>query len=812
MSTTLSSPPSTAEQRALRVAPPRVLPTGDRARWWNTLLPRLLLLVVLGASLVLGMAQLSTPRAVPATALATQFSADRAFPIVASVAKAPHPMGTTAHRSVETYLLGRLTALGLKPQISSMTATARFSAGVIWAGNARHIVVRIPGTANTGALLLAAHYDSVPTTGGAADCAACVATVLETVRALKAGPPLRNDVIVLLADAEEHDTLGSKGFMDQHPWAKDIRFALNLDSMGNHGPSTAYFASTGNSRVMSDYFRVAPYPLSYSFFVDPFTRITFGMDLKNYIRDGALGIDAANFRNPQIYHTRLDNAASLDRGTLQHEGSNILALARHFGNLDLRTVSHSEDAVFFNVTANRGIVYPASWSLPLAILAVILFVGVLVLGFRRSRLTVRGLLGAFALFVGATLASTAAIAVAWLAIKGATPDYQVFLQDAPYNNDLHLIAFGALAVAVVSAIYAGARRWIGPLDLALGALGVCVVLTLALSAFLPGMSYLFAWPVLAATLGFGLTLGAPQFASNPWVRAAILAVSGALTLVLVTPVVYFLFELMGRMQLISGLPLVAAAFVPAILLLALFLPHLEILGSSRRWLVPVIALVVSLGFIAGTRATSGFDSAHPRPDSVAYVLDADSGKASWVSVGAQTDNWTQQFFPHGSARTTFVPMPSEQGDLRFPALRTNAPDAGLPAPRLAMLSDRTSGGLRQLDMRVTSPRGAPNVEVIVRNAGRIAAASVDGRAVNLGTAAASPGELRIEYYGLPASGVRLTVRVAAGRSIDFTITDRSNGLPRLPGFMVPARPANTMPAMFEMRDPTIVTKSFTLKA
>ena len=45
-----------------------------------------------------------------------------------------------------------------------------------------------------------AHYDTFPTTVGANDNSAAVAAILETGRAILAGPPLRNDVILLFTD------------------------------------------------------------------------------------------------------------------------------------------------------------------------------------------------------------------------------------------------------------------------------------------------------------------------------------------------------------------------------------------------------------------------------------------------------------------------------------------------------------------------------------------------------------------------------------------------------------------------------------
>ena len=62
-----------------------------------------------------------------------------------------------------------------------------------------------------------AHYDSMPMTPGAADCGSCVATLLETARALLAGPPLQNDVILVFTDDEELDPMaGADAFVPGH--------------------------------------------------------------------------------------------------------------------------------------------------------------------------------------------------------------------------------------------------------------------------------------------------------------------------------------------------------------------------------------------------------------------------------------------------------------------------------------------------------------------------------------------------------------------------------------------------------------------
>ena len=174
-------------------------------RW----LPLAAILLLIAGSLWLGLAQYRPPAALPVDAPAADFSGERALADLPGFAQAPRPMGSAAHGAAEQYLIDQLRALGLQPEVQATTGAALMENGSVWAGSVRNVVARIPGTASTGAVLLAAHYDTVPTGPGAGDCGSCVATVLETVRALRAGPPLANDVIVLFADAEEHDMLGA---------------------------------------------------------------------------------------------------------------------------------------------------------------------------------------------------------------------------------------------------------------------------------------------------------------------------------------------------------------------------------------------------------------------------------------------------------------------------------------------------------------------------------------------------------------------------------------------------------------------------
>ncbi|MHB8384246.1 MAG: M20/M25/M40 family metallo-hydrolase, partial [Candidatus Binataceae bacterium] len=187
------------------------------------------------------------PPVVGARAPAGDFSAARAMPDLRAIAARPHPLASTDNARVRAYLVKCLTELGVTPEIQTATVARTDPSGLRSFAAVNNIVARIPGSASTGAIMLMAHYDSVPSGPGAGDDSAAVAAILETVRALKTGPPLRNDLIVLFSDGEELGMLGAKAFVENYPALRDVKVALNFEMRGDYGPVVMFQTSADNA-------------------------------------------------------------------------------------------------------------------------------------------------------------------------------------------------------------------------------------------------------------------------------------------------------------------------------------------------------------------------------------------------------------------------------------------------------------------------------------------------------------------------------------------------------------------------------------
>ncbi len=101
-----------------------------------------------------------------------------------------------------------------------------------------NILVRF-GPASGKAVLVMAHYDSVPTSPGAVDNAAAVGVVIELARHLQAAPPA-TPVILALTAREEDGLIGAEALARRD----DIAFAIALDLIGGDGDLVLNGAST----------------------------------------------------------------------------------------------------------------------------------------------------------------------------------------------------------------------------------------------------------------------------------------------------------------------------------------------------------------------------------------------------------------------------------------------------------------------------------------------------------------------------------------------------------------------------------------
>ena len=318
-----------------------------------TALRYMLLFLLVGIG-ILGAYLLNPPAPLSEDAPPHSFSAYRALSHVAAMAAAPHRTRTAANAKVRDYILGELAKMGLQGEVVSATTV-----GMGGFGEPEDIIARLPGTAPTKAFMLCAHYDSVPFGPGAADDLSGVATMLETCRALQAGPRLRNDVVFLFDDAEERGLLGAYLFRDQGRCA-GIGLMLNIEARGTCGPSWLFETSDQNGWLLPEILRAVPCPRMNPLIYDVYLQTPFKSDFA-VLKPDIPGMNMAFMDDIALYHTGNDDTDHLDPGSLQHHGCQALSLARHFGAIDLTNLPRAPEAVAVTLFGNIALCHPQSW-------------------------------------------------------------------------------------------------------------------------------------------------------------------------------------------------------------------------------------------------------------------------------------------------------------------------------------------------------------------------------------------------------------------------------------------------------------------
>ncbi len=719
-----------------------------------------------------GAVALRPPDPAPADAAATEFSASRAFLHVQEIASEAHVPGSAASDRVVDGLVGTLSGLGLDTRVQNAVGAVRTAAGETRMARVRNVVGVLPGTDSTGRLFLTAHHDSVATGPGAADDAAGVAAVIEAVRALTAGPALRNDVVVLLTDAEEACSCGAEAFATGHPLAAAGGVVLNLEARGTSGPPIMFETSPGNAALAEAYARAVPHPVASSFAVEVYRVMPNYTDFSVLMADGDFtGLNTAFIDGAAAYHSPQDVPERLDRGTLQALGDNALATARALGDADLAAVTAPADgdATYFPVLGEL-VRYPGTLVWPLAVTTLVA-VGVLVLVLRR-----RGI-SSLRRTTGATVLAALPLVLAPLAAQGlwellvlVRPGFAQLVD--PWRPGWFRLAVVTLLAGVVLCWYALLRRRVGSAPLAAGALVWLAVLGTVLAAVAPGGSYLAVWPALAGAL---TGLVAAVTASRV-LRVLTALLGGAVAVAVLAPTVVLFFPALGLSTA------AAPSFVTTMLLVAL-LPALDLLfpdeHERRPWAaaaVPAAALALAVACTGAGLPVNRFHAAHPVPSRLAYVLDSDTRQASWVSTEASPGGWTAGFVG------TRAELPVELPNLAGQVWSGRAEPADLAPATVQTVSDSVLGTRREVSVRIDPQR--PGVRMLVVDlhveGGTVVAARVAGRAVP----DAELGEDRawIVFSAPPEGGLPASFSIEGDGAVQLRVIDVSDGLAGLPGY------------------------------
>jgi hypothetical protein len=712
-----------------------------------------------------------TPVPLPAEVSPTIFSASRAQQILKDLVgdDVPHPIGSAANSKLRELIVNRLTALGYTPELQTGLVCNDFGGCAV----PTNIIATYGGDPKgKDAVLLAAHYDSVPAGPGASDDGVGVANLLEIARILTVVPARRHPIVLLVTDGEEAGLLGALLFVREHRLAKRVFAAVNMEARGVSGPSLMFETGSANAWLMRLYAATTLEPITNSLCYVVYKMLPNNTDFTVFKAASYQGFNFAFIGDVAHYHTPLDSFAQASASTIQHQGDNALSAVLALAN---STELHPpiKDSVFFDVLARGVVVWPIAWVLPAALAASLLLLAEAVFLSRRGLLTGRqalhGALGALSnLAVGGVLSLGV---LALLQVLGRVPP-----EGAPpwiaHPLAMH-IGFAALALVSAGAAAAWCAQRAGFWGLWFGAVMIVALLSIASGIFIPGASYLLLLTACAAALAPLPCLWFLYTGRSAFQGAADLAVlaPGLILFAALLPLLLLLYSALGAIAWpISTVTLSLTA--------GFLLPLLAIANRGARLIVTLLGAGVAFAGISITLLLPTYSPHWPQRVNVEYWLDADSGQAHW---------WVQaaaRHLPHAMADAVkFDPVPHAHFAGSMQGFVADSVSLALPPPELwqisaAPIASAGSHGATHFELRLRSARGAPSAFVIFPQSAGVQDVVV---ATQAGPLRAKLRKLRsgdtfLGVAGLPSAGLAFGIDATATAD-PVRVVDQSYGLP-----------------------------------
>ena len=237
-----------------------------------------------------------------------------------NIARYPHTYGSRANDQVHDYLEEIIQ--DMEYDNDGEKIMFELGKGVVSYYESNNLLVRVNGSDGTlPALLLSAHYDSVPSSFGVTDDGMGVASLLGVLRFVAHNQP-RRTIIFNFNNNEEFGLFGAHAFV-KHPWFKQVGYFLNLEGTGAGGKAVLF---RGTDYGIVKNFGGVRYPYATSIFQQGFNNhvIHSETDYKVYKEAGLRGLDLAFYKPRDKYHTGEDNIRNVSPKSLWHMMSNAI--------------------------------------------------------------------------------------------------------------------------------------------------------------------------------------------------------------------------------------------------------------------------------------------------------------------------------------------------------------------------------------------------------------------------------------------------------------------------------------------------------
>ncbi len=730
----------------------------------------------------------------------SDFSLNNALYHLKNISKKQHYVGADEHKVVQDYIVNELKKMGLEPQIQIQTAiNKKWVAGT----TTENIIAKIKGTENGKSLVLLSHYDSSPHSSlGASDAGSGVVTILEGIRAFLAkNKQPKNDVIILISDAEELGLLGAKAFVDAHPWAKNIGLVLNFEARGSGGPSYMLMETNGkNHQLLSEFLKAKPnYPVASSLMYSIYKMLPNDTDLTVFREDGNInGFNFAFIGDHFDYHTAQDSYERLNRNTLLHQADYLTTMLNYFAFSDLENFHSNQDDVYVNFPITKIISYPFSWILPMLIAAFILFLILLFFGISLNKLTIEGLLKGFVPFLLSLVLCGGITFGLWKLLLIIHPHYNDILHGFTYNGYEYILGVVFLNLWILFKVYQKFKDEEKPINLLVAPLFIWLIINFLIYLYLQGAGF-FIIPVFSGLLILAIAIFMNIKEQSKPILFAILSI----------PTIYIFAPLVQMFPVGLGLKVLFISAVFIVLIFGLFTP-VFVRKRDTKNTTKLIGLLTILVLGLAT-AHSGFSIDNKKPNSLVYIQDVDAKTAYFGTYNKVLDTYTKQVLGENPTKGNIQKASSKSKyNTRFTYhVKTDYKD--FSSSLILLKKDTIIDDKRQVEFTIEPQRKINKIELSTTKTTTFYHFKANGEPITKKEEYTVKNNSFLVYYlGDEDKTLTISFSVKPNKKMEFILNETSFNLLTNPQFTLQPRTQKMMPTPFVTNDAIVSLKKIIL--
>ncbi|MEH6514630.1 MAG: peptidase M28, partial [Maribacter arcticus] len=461
----------------------------------------------------------------------------------------------------------------------------------------------------------------------------------------------------------------------------------------------------------------------------------------------------------------------------------LMPLLNHFSNIDLGNLKSLNDNVYFDVPFFKMVSYPFIWIMPMLILAVLLFIILLIAGFKKKVLNGKDILKGFIPVVFSLGINGIVGFYSWSILKWLYPSYKDILHGFTYNGHAYIIAFTLFSLG--TCFYAYHRfKVVKTSNLLVAPLFLWLIICGLLAVYLKGAAF-FIVPLFSFLVALYVHIN--QKNPNPF-----------LLVFLGIPALFILSPFVKMFPVGLGLKMMVATTLLTTLIFFLLLPLIT--KYRQKAALAFLSFLLFAGFMASAHMQSNFTKESPKPTSLLYVLNVDEEKAMWATYENVLSDWTSQYITNKNYVDSTLTKNTISSKYGSNFTYTNkAPLKEVPTPNIDIQFDTVIGSIRQLRVCITPNRAINRLEVFT-NEVAILKADVNGIELSEYYLKNRGNGKLITHYISDIVYTELNLEIPLGAKLELTVYEASNDLLSNALFTIPQRKENEIPMPFILND------------